>query len=243
MVKLDKIFPDDIFFVSYPKSGTTWIRYVINNYITNEFGKSFARIELIPDMHSETEYCNSLPSPRMMKSHLPFQSEFNNIIYLCRDARDVAVSYYFHYKKYNQLKSNDSFESFLNIFNAGKVNFGLWNDHVNSWLDNKPARFLLIKYEDTIKNPVNEFNKILFFLGYDVDSKRLLSAIANADFSRMAALEKELNKNEPLLKNSNLDIPFIRKAQVGDYKNYFNKKNEEEFLKKHYSGLKRTGYI
>src|SRR6266511_1501639 len=63
-------FSDDIMLVSYPRSGNTWLRFLIGNLISREPVR-FANIErIIPDIyhHSDREL-RKLPRPRFLKSH------------------------------------------------------------------------------------------------------------------------------------------------------------------------------
>ena len=56
-------------------------------------------------------------------------------------------------------------------------------------------------------------------------------------------MEKALNKTEKVLKNTDLDIPFVRKGVAGDFRNYFNDKCEKEFIRFHKKTIKKLGYI
>ena len=45
-----RVFPDDIFLVSYPKSGNTWTRFLIANLVYPEKNPDFSNInQLLPD--------------------------------------------------------------------------------------------------------------------------------------------------------------------------------------------------
>jgi hypothetical protein len=238
-----KILPDDTFLVSYPKSGNTWIRFLICNYINNGGCDFFKISQMIPELHVEE---NSLPKcfkPRIFKSHLPHQPDYKNVIYLVRDGRDTAVSYYFHLIKQKKIDRNTQFSEFINKFNRGELQFGSWSDHVISWLKHKTERFLLIKYEEILKNPQKELEKVLHYLGIEINFQRMKIAIENSTFSRISKLECEQQSLFPTLKDSVPDIPFIRKGIAGDYLNYFNKEQEAEFIKIHFEALKRLDYI
>jgi hypothetical protein len=243
MIDLKEIFPDDVFFVSYPKSGNTWIRFVLANYLTDGKCYSFASNKIIPGIHSQIDLCNQLTRPRYMQSHFPFQAEFKNVIYIVRDCRDVAVSYYYHYLKTRKIKPMTPFVDFLDTFNKGNVLFGLWNDHVNSWLDNNLNHFLLVRYEDVLDNQVESFEMILRFMNIDVDLEKLQKSLDIASFKNMRHLETKLNKTEKKLYITNTDIPFVRKGIIGDYKNYFNSNLEENLIRIHGRALKRLKYI
>lgn len=240
---LNYISPDDIFFVSYPKSGTTWIRFIIANYLTDGRCNSFASNPVIPDIHSQTAYCNTLHPPRMMKSHFAFNPEYRNVIYISRDPRDIAVSYYFHYLRKNNIDLNTTFDEFVGLFNMGKVFFGTWNRHVISWLNNTPSRFLLIRYEDVHRNVSSEIASVLSFLNIDLDRKKLNRAISQSSLSRMRSLEEKLLPTEPTLKRIGIQVPFVRRGLIGDYRNYFNREMEEAFIKVHHEGMSRLKYI
>ena len=51
-----RVFPDDVFLVSYPKSGNTWTRFLIANLIYPEKHPDFANINvLVPDPEGLTK--------------------------------------------------------------------------------------------------------------------------------------------------------------------------------------------
>ena len=46
------VFPDDLFIVSYPKSGNTWTRFLLGNLIYQDEPVTFANIEYrIPSVY------------------------------------------------------------------------------------------------------------------------------------------------------------------------------------------------
>ena len=117
----DTIYPDDTFIVSYPKSGNTWMRFLIGNYLTgNEC--SFENCHLItPDIHMNPEQCEKIDRPRFIKSHAPFLPQYPKVVYIVRDVRDVVVSYYHHALKHGSREESTSLEYFVDEFNQGNI--------------------------------------------------------------------------------------------------------------------------
>jgi hypothetical protein len=66
------ILPDDIFLVSFPKSGNTWTRFLLGNLTHPEQPATFANIRrLIPDPSGTTKKdFDLMPRPRIIKSRL-----------------------------------------------------------------------------------------------------------------------------------------------------------------------------
>src|SRR5437868_10954354 len=90
------VFPDDVFIVSFPRSGNTWTRFLVGNLISQNEPISFVNVESrIPDiyLHSQESLCR-MSRPRVLKSHEPFDPRYKKVIYVVRDPRDVAVSRY-----------------------------------------------------------------------------------------------------------------------------------------------------
>lgn len=68
---------DDIYIVTYPRSGTTWLQMILYQMMTRG-EMSFAHIsQVIPffdrALLSRTNFA-ALPSPRVFKTHLSFQN-------------------------------------------------------------------------------------------------------------------------------------------------------------------------
>jgi hypothetical protein len=234
---------DDVFLVSYPKSGNTWVRFMIGNYLSDS-PLDFSSIhKVVPDIYfkPEQEFDLRNQSPRFIKSHEQYNKKYPNVIYLMRDGRDVAVSYYFQYLKFrnnNELK----FEEFIDKFNKGQVGGNSWSEHVESWLDNKVKRVHLTRYEDLKVNPVGELIKILIFAKIPVDYKRVERAVELSSFNRMSKIEEVSEKDAPFLKNSNLEVKFVREGKMKSYLNYFTEDLLSAFYENHGKLLKRVGY-
>lgn len=243
-----KILEDDVFLVSYPKSGRTWLRFLIGNYLSSnkeDFPNSYQN--RVPDLDYNPQQCCQLERPRFIQSHRSYTPDFKRIVYIIRDGRDVAVSYYFHALKFNQVQKDTSFEDFLEIFNTvGLGNLPIWSGHVNSWLNltRIDQQLLLIKYEDLTTNTISELIKILEFADLNVDSKVAEIAVEMSQFEKLQHYEK---KQEQILfkdiADSDLSFKFFRQGKVGDYKKYFDQNLLENFIKHHGSTLKRLDYL
>src|SRR5216117_3316416 len=92
------VFPDDVFIVSYPRSGNTWTRFLIGNLLYQDDPVTFSNIERrIPEIYFNPDHVmRRLSRPRILKSHECFQPRYKRIIYIVRDPRDVCVSNYHH---------------------------------------------------------------------------------------------------------------------------------------------------
>ncbi len=232
---------DDIFLVSYPRSGNTWMRFLIGNYLSG--GKiDFLNVSsFMPDMHYQAEEIGKITSrPRIIKSHLPFCPEFKNVICLVRNGKDVAVSYFHFHRRMKLIPESCTFGEFLRKFNGGEVEFGKWGTHVDSWLDKGPARFLFVRYEDLKTNPVGELIKICVFAKIEVDLARIKFAVDASKFESMSKLDVEQPRRgiQPKEKNQ----LFVREGGT-NYDEYFDKELSGQFMKAQGAAMKRLGYI
>ena len=217
------VYPDDAFLVSYPKSGNTWMRFLVGNLVYPDQPVTLADIErrlgdvdLMPDSK-----LRCIGRPRYLKSHQIFHPEYDRVVYIVRDPRDVAVSYYFHLLKAKKLVPGLPMDSFVPDFIAERLylNFGPWAEHVVSWLAMGPSRrrFLFLRYEDLLENTLCELHKVAAFLDIEADDARLERAVQLSTVDRMRQLEKDQWKQWNVTKHGRTDIPFIRAAKSGQW--------------------------
>ena len=239
-----ELFPDDVFLVSYPKSGRTWLRFLIANYLSGNKSDFTNSHLIVPDIDYNPQQCSKIQRPRFIQSHWPFTPAFSRVVYIVRDGRDVAVSYYFHMLKFRIIDKETRFDDFLVNFNKGCLdNFTAWSDHVNLWVDNQPQDFLLVKYEDMKANTVGELIRILEFAGLGVDEDAVVGAVEASGFEKMKNLENTQSKLLDVLANTDLSMKFVRQGKVAEYVNYFNDELLIDFIDIHGSALRRLGYL
>jgi hypothetical protein len=219
------IFPDDTFLVSYPRSGNTWTRFLIANLVNPGVDVSFKNIErLIPDTSSQSSRAlRRAPRPRIIKTHEYFDHRCRKIVCIVRDPRDVALSYYDFQRKYRHIEDGYPLVKYVDDFVSGRLNskdWGTWGENVASWLytRGKSNDFLLLRYEDMIEDPVRELARTATFLGIVSDPARIEQAVQRSSADRMREMEKSQSADWVATKNHRTDIPFVRLAKSGGWK-------------------------
>lgn len=217
------VWDDDLFIVSYPKSGNTWTRFLVANLIHPQEPVTFLNIERIvpdPDLQSRN-FLKHCPRPRVLKSHHPFDPRYKRVVCIVRDPRDVAVSQYHFQIKRGLLQAGHSIEEFVNRFVAGETSpYGSWGQNVGTWMiarHNTPG-FLLLRYEDLMSNAVEGLSQIARLIGLEADQARLESAVQLSSADRMRALEKLQADQWASTKETRKDLPFVRSATAGGWK-------------------------
>ena len=215
---------DDTFVVSYPRSGNTWTRFLIANLVYPQLDVTFANIErLIPDSSSQSNRAlKRTPSPRIIKTHQYFDHRYPKVIYIVRDPRDVALSYYDFQRKYRQIQDAYPLEQYVADFVEGRINsrdWGTWGENVASWIATRSASsgFLLLRYEDMVSNTVSELSRIARFIGVKADADRLQKVVGCCSADRMRALEQRQSQEWVATRNRRQDIPFVRVAKSGGW--------------------------
>ena len=224
------VFPDDIFLVSYPRSGNTWTRFLLGNLIDQNNPVTFSNIEArIPEIYFNPDrWLRRLPRPRMLKSHESFQPHYPRVIYIVRDPRDVAVSFYHHNVKARNIPDDYPMVQFVPRFIAGEFDpkFGSWRDNVLSWtvLRKDDPGFLLLRYEDMKRDTAGVLSSVVAFLDrssfrkIDSNPEALRRTIELSSAENMRALEKQEASSWVLTKGTRSDKPFVRSATSGGWK-------------------------
>jgi hypothetical protein len=248
------VFSDDVFLVSYPRSGNTWLRFLLGNLINPKQPVTFSNIESrIPEIYFNRDRClRTLPRPRILKSHESFQPHYPRVIYVVRDPRDVAISYYHHNVKVRNIAEDYSLESFVPRFIAGEFDrkFGTWRDNVLSWLAarGEDPNFLMARYEDLKNETEPTLRKIVCFLDrcsfhpIASDSSALLRSIEMSSVERMRELEARESRTWVLTRNTRSDKPFVRTAIIGQWRSQLPQKSAMEIELAWGDLMQRLGY-
>lgn len=217
-----KIWPDDIFLVSFPKSGNTWTRFLIANLVYPEKAVGFKNIHLlVPDPYGTTKRdLDRMARPRIIKSHECFEPRYPKVMYIVRDPRDVVISQYHYHRKCNKIEDGYPMEKFVDRFIAGDTcPHGSWGENVGTWLTarHNDPRFLLLKYEDMVADANREMARVAAFVGINADAERIAKAVERSSADRMRQLEKKQADQCGLTKDSRKDLSFVRAAKSGSW--------------------------
>jgi len=238
-----KVFEDDVFIVSYPRSGNTWMRFLLGAMIYDQ-DVDFENMEaFVPDIYRCTNrFMESLERPRYIKSHEPFDKRYPKAIYLVRDPRDVAISYFRWLQKFRKIEK--SFDGFIEDFVQDKTRYGGWGTNVNSWVTNADRvskGLLIVRYEDLLLDTANKLQEIAAFLGFDIPKDRLDFIVNQNKFDKMKQKEASISDSN-YIKGERGDIRFVRKGTTGQWKVDFSIEQAAMFQDAYQAIADKVGY-
>ena len=216
-----KVWPDDTFLVSYPKSGNTWLRFLVANFVQADPAVTLLDADkMIPSVHGRAKkHFNAMLPPRIIKSHYPFHPAYRRVVYVVRDPRDVVMSQYHYQIKRGVLEPGASVQPFVSRFLAGDVcPYGSWGEHVGSWLAarKQDPNFLLVRYEDMLKQIDEEATRVARFIDLPMDPERIAQAIERSSVESMRNLEKVEGKQWASTKGTRQEMNFFRSGKSGE---------------------------
>lgn len=211
---IDRIYPDDTFIVSYPKSGNTWMRFLVANLLHPEQEINFRNIDrFVPDVYSAREQVNKLQPPRFIKAHDAWFSYFPKTIYIVRDYRDVVVSYY-HYQQALGVFSG-TLEDYISHVNTHHP-FGNWSEHVQAaltFLQNNPEKIIIVRYEDLLADTVQVLQKLTAWLNI-TPAVSLEQVVERCRFEQLRKLEETAGST---FMDKTQGEHFFREGQSGNW--------------------------
>jgi hypothetical protein len=270
-----------VWLASYPKSGNTWTRIFLANYLTNaqqpvsinqarHFGVGDNAAEMydrvagrrinrgdnaltmrlrdgvmrgISNNNADVNLIKTHNTCKMAWGYPLIPNQFTrSAIYVMRNPLDMVMSYARHYDltlekateaichKDNALSSDDAMvTSFL----------GTWSDHVTTWTSVQPYPVLILRYEDLLETPEQEFTKVVEHFGMTVDPERLDRAIRFSSFKELKSQEEK----EGFLERSKASKSFFTKGQSGHWKDELPPELADKIIKANRQTMKRFGYL
>lgn len=245
----EAVRPDDLFIVSYPKSGNTWQRFLVASLLHPEDDITFLTVsKLVPDIHQlkEAELAQC-PSPRILKSHEAFTPRYPKVIYVTRDPRSVAVSMYHFLIGTRKFGPEQPMDEFIQGFLRGRYmrNYRSWGENVSSWVSQVDAgnkNILVLRYEDMKKNTPEELRRVASFLGRPASDDALRAAVEKSSFERMQKLEAERKQLDPS-KKWDASRQFVRKGATDEWQQLFTPEQNETICRAFAGPMRRMNYL
>lgn len=215
---------------SYPKSGNTWVRALLEAYRQNGYiDINDIRTGVGDTSHAWMNMASPVPhddlGPRgqvlvrpvalmhamvSMKSPRFFKTHFANVqldrlppfippditeraVYIVRDPRAVAVSFSKHFgvDQEETVRVMGDEQADVGGERQHKQFLSSWSRHVQSWVNEKTFKVLVVRYEELSANPVAMLGAILEFCGLEVDAERVQRAVDACHISRLQGAEEE----------------------------------------------------
>lgn len=197
------------YFISYPKSGRTWLRYAL---------MSMDAAQDVRFHHDGFEFNDGSKPPLdfSIEKRLNKYGADDKIVYLERDPRDVMVSLYYQVKgRFSDFFSyQGGISDFIRDDYFGAVNLArfraMWSDII------KQRPVLKIRYEDCHKDLSGVIKEILDYYHFQPSPAKIEQAIRMASFESMKSLEDQGNFPHAWLRPRN-GAPKVRRGKAGGF--------------------------
>lgn len=251
----------DTFIVGYPRSGTSWISYIL--YLLKNEGEPIGLGERlwedIPEIgvgrHVKQTFgsyfvqlADMASHPRIVRTHIPSEKApvhpKSKVIYISRNPFDTAISLFNEIRTINEFSGN--FDDFFTYFLHGQTDYNDYFEHHLGWLNRKASQVVLwITYEDLKMYPRAIIKQIGDYMGgvyarSTNDDFIMQEVLRHSSFAEMKANENVLVQSNPNRING---YSFFRSGAVGEFKEGFNKDQIKRLSAKFAREFKGTPFL
>ncbi|CAO2207254.1 unnamed protein product [Urochloa humidicola] len=241
---------DDIILATHPKCGTTWLKalaFTIANRSRHPVTSDDHPVltehphDLVPFLELPYRYLypitelETIPSPRLLSTHLPCTSLpsgvsalGSRVVYLCREPKDVLVSMWHYMNKVRKDFYIDLDKTF-EFFCEGVTIYGPFWDHcLGYWKQSmeEPKRVLFLRYDELMANPTKHVKMLAEFFGVPFTDEEESAGVV-AEVVRLCSFEnlKSLPVNSMGVSDRVGGLPmqnssYFRSGKVGDWRNW-----------------------
>jgi len=205
-----------IWLASYPKSGNTWLRFMLYAALYGPPQRSADVPAKIQDIHRPMPTNLDQEGALYIKTHFELTDQHPQLdntlkaIHIIRNPKDVLLSALNYHKLTGEgawsITQKHYAKSFIKLGgdpNFAKIGFGTWAAHARSWRTTSRFPVLPLRYEDLKADPHAQLNTILEFLEIDKTPDEITAAVKASSFDAMRALEireKQADKTNDLSK-------------------------------------------
>ncbi|XP_039966702.1 sulfotransferase 1 family member D1-like isoform X1 [Bactrocera tryoni] len=240
---------DDVFIVTFPKCGTTWMQEAAWLLLNNLDYEDASRAHLLkrsvymdismlydPRYEDSVTLAEQLKSPRCIKSHLPphllprqiWQKKVK-LIYCARNPKDVLISFS-HFIRGKGAYQGDEDDFFNDFLNANITYTPFWPHVFTMWQMRTEPNLFFVTFEEMKRNLRGVLERLNVFLEKPaLTEEQMEKLLKHLSFENMKA-NHQTNPTE-IIKGSGqrtvaTDFEFMRRGIVGSYKDELSERNQ-----------------
>ncbi|XP_069131884.1 sulfotransferase 1B1-like isoform X2 [Argopecten irradians] len=243
---------DDVFICAYPKAGTHWL-WEITTMLLN--GRTeYSPVSKVTSMieFSSPDDLTSLKSPRVFNTHLPYhllpteaRRNGGRIIFIQRNPKDVAVSYFNMLSKKRQAFAGD-FNDWIQLFLFHPGYPKNWFEYTLEWEQvmrtERRLNLHMIYYENLKKSPIEEIGRLSRFLGSSTDGQFISEVVNRCSFGNLKRVNGETKDLSNFNGEKSMFDSIFRKGEIGDWRNWFTVAHNEIFDNVLFDKMKNSSF-
>jgi hypothetical protein len=210
-----------VWIASYPRSGNTWMRFLLANLLYGRVSSTAALQDMVPDIHRGLVGAQLHGARKtLIKTHwrfaadLPLREDTMGAIYIVRHPVDVLISNLNYVilraqqggELQNEAQRREFERRFIDSYVQGggyqrwrEMGFGSWEENIRSWSEDPlPYTRLVLRYEQMRTDINGTMATVCRFLGVDTGDAAIQAAIDRSSLEALRALEEaEIQERRP----------------------------------------------
>lgn len=251
-----------VWLASFPKSGNTWVRFLLYAYLFGDLETSGDINRRIPAIHRDPQVTPPPGERLFVKTHFVLTDKHPQLdltekaIYIKRHPKDILLSGLNYHRMTGALPEKTTDQQYAQTFIARgsdpiwlQQGFGTWDQHVQSWTNTARFPVHVTTYEQLKSDTAAQLADILAFVGVEPDPDRVSAAVKAADFDQLRALEvreKASGEKDKLfpgqVKVSKAPRFFMNKGKTGQTLTAIGPQFDALFNQHFGDAMKRHGY-